>query len=155
MNKKGQGLTLNTIIIAILVVLVLVVVAAFFLGGTKGLTDSIKRVFFQTTTGTDQTTAIEICKQRCDQIDTLVSVIPGNKGEAAYEAQYKQTVDGSAFCNKPFNIDKNNDDKVDADADGKLINYYCNTQQTTDRFENPAGSLGVQCKYVCGAAGSS
>ena len=142
MNKKGQGLTLNTVIIAILVVLVLVVVAAFFLGGTKGLTDSIKRVFFQTTTGTDQTIAIETCKQRCDQIDTLVSVIPGDPNSEDYKKKYVEIVDRSAFCSQSFNIDKDSNGNADTASDGKLIDYYCNRGTSS-------ASLGVQCKHTC------
>ena len=142
MNKKGQGLTLNTVIIAILVVLVLVVVAAFFLGGTKGLTDSIKRVFFQTTTGTDQTIAIETCKQRCDQIDTLVSVIPGDPTTDDYKKAYVITVDKSAFCSQSFSIDRDSNGNADTDSAGKPINYYCN-------MGTSSVSLGVQCKHTC------
>lgn len=147
MNKKGQGLTLNTIVIAILVVLVLVVVAAFFLGGTKGLTDSIKRVFFKTTTGTDYPIVIETCKQRCDQIDTTLSIITGT--DAEIKQKRADAILGSAFCKDPFNIDKNSDGNVDTNTAGKIINYYCGDAPGSGDATGVA--LTIPCKYSCAA----
>lgn len=141
MNKKGADLTLNTIIIGILVVLVLVVLVAFFLGGTAGLTKTIKSIFFGTTAGTDQTIAIETCRQRCDQLDTLVS----DKDAAAR----KTIIPASAFCNAPFKIDKDNDgiaDYVKVGENNVDVKYYCNKVASTDGAVN---TLGVSCKYDC------
>ena len=42
MERKGQGLPLNTIIIAILVVVVLVVVILIFVGSMSGVTKTLK-----------------------------------------------------------------------------------------------------------------
>ena len=66
MNKRGQALPLNTLIIIILVVIVLIVVAVFFLGGTSKLSQSIRTIFYGTTAGTDVVLAREICEQRCE-----------------------------------------------------------------------------------------
>ena len=57
MNKKGQSLSLNTIIIAIMVLLVLIVVVVFFLGGFGRIKDTIVNVFYPISTGTDYTIA--------------------------------------------------------------------------------------------------
>lgn len=146
MNKKGADLTLNTIIIGILVVLVLVVLVAFFLGGTAGLTKTIKSIFFGTTTGTDRTIAIETCRQRCDQLDSLLTDKKPDEIAA--------TVDSSAFCKVPFEIDMNGDGKVDTyTKDTKELNvkYYCNGPVDTT---NGVGSLAVSCKsYSCTGSG--
>jgi hypothetical protein len=71
MDKRGQGLTLNTIIITILVILVLIVVVTFFFGGFKGLTDRIKGTFYSTSAGTDKVLAVQTCQQFCEQVKLL------------------------------------------------------------------------------------
>lgn len=115
MSRKAQALPMNTVIIAILVVLVLVVVAAFFLGGTGGIMKTIRSIFHGTTAGTDRVLAMDICKTRCDQIQTWSHV-------AAKD---------SAYCKQPFKIDSDNDgdaDYVDPnDPKSGFIEYYCNT----------------------------
>ena len=45
MNKRGQELSLNTLIVIILLVIALVVIAVFFLGGTSSLSKSIRSIF--------------------------------------------------------------------------------------------------------------
>ena len=123
-NKRGQELSLNTIIIAVIIVVVLVVVVAFFLFGFKGLTDQVKKIFFGTTAGTDRTLAIQQCRSYCDQLE----LIP----ESAW---------GSApYCNLPFNIDMNNDgdaDFVQGTKPKEYINYYC--------FPGASNTLSIDC----------
>ena len=138
MRKRGQGLPLNTIILAIIVVLVLVVVVAFFLGGFKGLTKTVKDVFFGTTAGTDKILAIQICQQRCDQAQVLPE-----KPEKERE--------NSAFCKAPFKID---DNPRDGDADiheGKFVEWYCfgGSDQDDKKY------LGVVCPEVVCSGQSS
>ena len=118
MNKRGQGLPLNTLIIIILVVLVLIVVAIFFLGGTSSLSESVRRIFFGTTAGTDINLAREICENRCAAAQTAPS--PGD----------------SAYCKTPFELDTDGDGKADTDASG-YIKYYCHT-----------GPISVACPEV-------
>lgn len=133
MNKRGQGLTLNTIIIAILVVIVLVIIVAFFLGGMTGLTRSIRSVFFGTTAGTDMALAVQTCQTRCDQ----AKLLPVDLREK------------SAYCTAYFNIDEDNDGEAEfVMGDGKKkihVSYYCEIldETTYDR------SLGVPCIFEC------
>lgn len=124
MNKRGVDLTLNTVIIGILVVLVLIVVVTFFLGGTAGLTRTVREVFYGTTAGTTEVIAVETCHQRCDQAKLLPQ-----------ESQVN-----SAWCKAKFDIDRNNDGKVkdpekDVDKTNKEIGVVC-----TD--------LGVTCSGI-------
>jgi hypothetical protein len=85
MDKRGQGLTLNTIIITILVVLVLIVVVTFFFGGFKGLTERITGTFYTTTAGSDKVLAVQTCEQYCEQ----AKLLPNNllKQKSAYCTQ--------------------------------------------------------------------
>ena len=112
MNKKGQGLPLTTIIVAILVVVVLVVIVAFFLGGTTGLTNTIKRVFFGTTAGTDLSLAVEACRNHCDRAASLPKSLQGS----------------SAYCTTKFRIDKDGSGEADSVGEGdsrQFIDWYC------------------------------
>lgn len=115
MNKKGQELSLNTLIVIILLVIVLIVVAVFFLGGTSSLSKSIRSIFYGTTAGTDKNLAVETCNQRCEQAKSLPSAIRGT----------------SAYCNIPFKVDSNNDGNVDTDAycTGLYIGGICTDEE--------------------------
>ncbi|MBI2672175.1 hypothetical protein HYX16_04540 [Candidatus Woesearchaeota archaeon] len=133
MNKKGQELSLQTIIIAVIVVLVLIVIVTFFLGGFSRVTKTITGVFFPITAGTDLTIAVQTCEQRCDQARLLPDSVKKN----------------SAFCTNFFNIDKNGDGEADTTLDGnKLKEFYCYDKGTD------TGDLGVNClvKYKDGEA---
>ncbi len=126
-KKRGQGLPLTTIIIAILVVVVLVVLVAFFLGGTTSITRGIKSLFFGTTAGTDLTIAVETCRNRCDQAQTLPSdTLKRN----------------SAYCKTPFHMDYDKDGEVDVGDNGEPIEFYC----WDDRLMGSTGCADVSCK---------
>jgi len=99
MDKRGQSLPLNTLVIIILVVIVLIVIAVFFLGGTSSLSKSIRSIFFGATAGTDRSLAVEICNQRCEQAKNLPSnVLKMN----------------SAYCRNGFDIDLDRDGKTES-----------------------------------------
>ena len=127
-NKRGQGLPLTTVVIAILVVVVLVVIVAFFLGGTSGLTKTIKSVFFGTTAGTDKALAIQNCNQYCDQAKSLP------QGQ----------IISSPYCTKHFFIDEDLDGEADTVNNlGKdYIKFYCQDQLAD---ANKQRSLQVSC----------
>lgn len=141
MDKRGAELTLNTIIIGILVVVVLLVVITFFLGGTAGLTRTIRGIFYGTTAGTSETIAVQTCQNRCDQALLL-----------ATDAARME----SAYCKRPFELDKNSDGEADFDlVNGKKLNrqYYCwfDGDSTIQIEETGAQkfSLGVPCDFSC------
>jgi len=95
--KKGQGLPLNTIVIAILVIIVLVLVVTFFLGGFAGLTTKIRGIFFGTTAGTSVTLAVQQCQIYCENAQLLPTDILKKN---------------SPYC-KPMEIDEDGDGKTD------------------------------------------
>lgn len=139
MNKRGVELTLNTVIIGILVVLVLIVIITFFLGGTAGLTRTIRGIFYGTTAGTSEALAVQTCNNRCDQ----ASILPIPTARAA-----------SAFCKQSFEIDKDNDGEADYTlVDKKKVydKYYC--WPGTDKAEEGKARefyLNVPCDFECG-----
>jgi len=119
MNKKGAELPMNTLIVIILVVIVLIVVAVFFLGGTSNLSKSIRNIFYGSTVGTDVALARGICDNRCDTAQGL-----GIAGARA-----------TVYCRSGFDIDKNNDGKIDATkgetgvtCDEDPIKHVCNVR---------------------------
>lgn len=141
MNKKGQELSLQTIIIAVLVVLVLIVVVTFFLGGFGRVTSTITSVFFPITSGTDQVIAVQTCEQRCDQARLLPT----------------STRPSSAFCKAPFNIDENGNgiaDRVGEDDNDKKLpfkKFFCNKLNFDGNTE---GNLGISCEVDDGQGGT-
>lgn len=110
MNKRGQGLPLNTLIIIILVVIVLIVVALFFLGGTSNLSRSIRGIFYGTTAGTDLNLAIEQCRNHCGNAQSL----PDNS----------LTLRTSGYCRQTYSIDKNGDGKITTEDD-PWVKVHC------------------------------
>jgi len=134
-GKRGQGLPLNTIVLAILVVVVLVVIVAFFLGGTTGLTRTIRGIFFGTTAGTDLTIAIETCKARCDQ----ATLLPMDLQKS------------SAFCMQPFHIDKDGNGEAEFNTvGGKKVydEFYCGDYALA-KFGGDVELLSVPCEFSC------
>ncbi|MEK6951767.1 MAG: hypothetical protein AABX29_02020 [Nanoarchaeota archaeon] len=111
MNKRGQELSLNTLIVIILLVIALVVIAVFFLGGTSSLSRSIRSIFYGTTAGTDLSLALQTCEQRCEAAKNLPATLR------------KQ----SALCTQPFSYDSNNDGTVDKKiyCQGDTIKMLC------------------------------
>lgn len=128
MNKKGQGLPLNTVVIAVLVILVLVVVIIFFLGGFGGLTSKIKGTYFGTLAGTDEAIAVQTCQTRCEQVKLLP------------EGSRKT----SAYCKSPFNIDKDHDGEADKTDEGTYIKFSCYLPTIWESVDEHQ-SLGVAC----------
>ncbi|MBI1972980.1 hypothetical protein HYS50_03170 [Candidatus Woesearchaeota archaeon] len=131
MSRKAQALPLNTVILAILVVLVLFVVGAFFLGGTGGIAEQIRSIFYQGTAGQDRVFAVQTCQQRCDSLKLLPVA----------------DVAKSAFCSQSFFIDEDNDGEADCTPDKRCPRenrvykkFYCYTRGATG-----SESLGVSC----------
>lgn len=139
MNKKGAELTLNTVIVGILVVLVLIVVVTFFVGGTTGLTRTIRGVFYGTTAGTSEVLAVQSCESRCDQASLLPTPTLRRK---------------SAFCAQPFEIDKDNNGEADYTlVEGKKVydKYFCwSGTPKSEEGEPREFYLDVACDFKCG-----
>ena len=136
MNKRGQGLPLNTLVIIILVVIVLIVVAVFFLGGTSSLSQSIRNIFYGATSGTDVALAREICDQRC----AFAQDVPFNSAKS------------TAYCTSTFDIDQNNDGRIDSSTDAVSSNSETGIKCSDDQighFCNIRNSNGVSERLVC------
>ena len=133
MDKRGQGLTLNTIIMAILVIIVLVVIVLFFLGTFGGVTDKIKSTFFSTTVGTSEALAVETCRQYCDQAQRLP----------------KDLQEKSAYCKQAFIIDGKSGPGQNKKYDKA---YKCGSQSKPNRniinADSFGGNLGISCPQI-------
>lgn len=110
MNKKGQGLPLETIIVAILVIIVLVLVVTFFLGGFAGLTNRVKDIFFGTTAGSSTTLAVQNCRTYCEQAQLLPSVT---------------LKENSPYCSTEIKVDTDNDGEADKIYTCKGLEVTC------------------------------
>jgi len=139
-NKKGQGLPLNTVILAILVIIVLVIVIAFFLTGAGTSFQKVKDVFGFGLRGTDLSTARLNCQNYCDQAKDLP------------EDQQKS----SAYCRTYFKIDLDNNGNVDTfavqDKKGEPVHYYCGSQaqrgNDDDELKHESKTVGIDCYNV-------
>src|SRR3989344_1326366 len=124
-QKRGQSLSLNTIVIAIIVIIVLVALVTFFLFGFSGLTSRIKTIFFSTTVGTDKSLAVESCRQFCDQVQTLPEALRA----------------GSPYCTQEFKVDDDNDGRAES-------TYICDTRNHKSPVEGTFKSFSVPCAPV-------
>ncbi len=137
-NNKGQGLPMNTIIIAILVLVVLVVIIAFFVGGTSTVVSKITGIFGGATAGEDVSLARQFCQSYCDKAQDT---------DPAYQSN-------TAYCTKSFKIDGPDNDEVadkftDGENEGKYQRFYCD--QNNHKFDELAGEnnlIGVGCGGV-------
>lgn len=100
MDKRGQSLSMDTIIITILVVIVLVIVALFFTGGMSSLTQKVSSFFGAQLTGLQEANAR--CNAYCISIQTQTS-------------QVLITSIKKNFCTTEFNVDINGNGVYDKD----------------------------------------
>lgn len=110
-NKRGQGLSMNTVIIGIIVLVVLIVIIAFFTGGTSTIVQKVQQIFGGTA-AQDFEIAVENCKAHCDiALD--------------YE-QKNLDLDKTAYCSQTFKLDiEPKDGAVDKDPDGTIHQWTC------------------------------
>jgi len=108
-DKKGQSLSMNTIIISILVILVLVIVAGFFAGGMTGLINKMKGIFGAQPIDASQ--AVMECNGYCQSYD-----ITGVEN-------YKTNFCGDVL----FDLDTDNDGKMDTSKTCSQLGVICQT----------------------------
>ena len=104
MNKRGQGLPLNVIVIAIIVVVALVVIVAFFLGGFGQLGGKAGETAGVGLKGTSEALAVASCQRLCAQAKAFS---PSQRAD-------------STFCRETKNVDKNNDGKIEGSDEENL-----------------------------------
>tara|TARA_Y100000034_G_scaffold149_1_gene244 strand:- start:1100 stop:1453 length:354 start_codon:yes stop_codon:yes gene_type:complete len=89
MNKKGQGgLSMNTIIIAIIGIIVLLLIVTFFTGGMATVFGKIKGVFGGGTAGSDMALSRSFCESYCQTAKLN-----------------KDKIGESTYCNKKFDVE--------------------------------------------------
>src|SRR3989344_5379848 len=118
MNKKGQSLSMNTVIIAILVIIVLVVIVAFFVGGTSSVVSRIKAIFIGSA-GSNLVEAKNLCEGYCDSASQLT---PEEQRVSPYCTKYQTVdIDGDGSAEK----------STKADTKGKALHFYCSAVHKT------------------------
>ena len=125
MNKKGQGLPLNVLVVAILVIVVLILVVTFFFGGFTNISVRIKDLFFTGTAGTSETLAIQSCQRFCDNL---------NLRDFDTEDALKKVAGSSNFC-RPMDIDLDGSGVIEVGAGRNEKDIKCSDPR-----------LGVTCK---------
>ena len=89
MNKKGQGLPMNVVIIGIIGVVVLLLVLLIFFGGAKWIKETMLGMGAERMKGTDITLAQQQCDLYCDYAKELSGIALKN----------------SAYCTTKFKIE--------------------------------------------------
>jgi len=134
MNKKAQGgLSMNTIIAAVIAIIVLLLIVTFLTGGLGNIFGKIRDVFTGGTAGSD----IELTKANCQ-----------NYCETAKTKTLSTDLDNVAYCTRRVNIDWSPKDNQIGDDEKTIpcwqppINVHC-TVSTTDKGSISDGQLCV------------
>ena len=128
-DKKGQGLSMNTIVIIILAVLVLLVIIVIFTGGAAELSQKIQEFFSTGRANYDRTYVVNTCSNYCDTAKSL--------DDPAH----------SSYCTFIFR-------KVDSDGNGKPDgDYVCDSGNTIVDVTEKGISSGsfFDCSIDCNA----
>lgn len=120
MNKKGQDISMNVIVLAIIALLVLVVLAVVFTGGIANTVDKMKTFLGFGTGGKTLEFAKEQCKTNCIIAEGL------------------DNPSDSSYCTQIFKV---------KEADG-VTEYVCSSDNNNAEGEN-LKTLGVNCDVDC------
>ena len=83
MNKRGQGgLSMDTIIIAVIAIIILLLIVTFFTGGMATIFGKIRNVFSGGTVGYDVDLAKSNCQDYCTRAQGLAT--PVEKSQSTY-----------------------------------------------------------------------
>ena len=135
LNKRGQGLSMTTIVVIILAILVLLVVSLIFLGGTTGLGQKIQD-FFRGGELTSADVAVQNCLTWCDNAEMMSVANQPN----------------SAFCTSvQSNVDINRDGEITItdENEGKVRCHAILVKDGSAAAGTGVGNLGVDCSVVC------
>lgn len=137
MNKKGQGLPMNVVILGIIVIVVLIVVLVFFVGGTGQFTQKIKQILGLNVKGEELQLATQSCIRSCESVAERTPIEQKN----------------SFYCNGILIVDN------DANIDTPPIKTKCgdsstaNTETLSASEERQGIKLGrpldVPCEISC------
>lgn len=128
-SKKGQGLSMNTIIITIIVLVVLVVVVGFFTSGSGGLFAGITNIWQGEAAGESFKMAQQSCTSYCESGNDV------------------------AYCSHAFEVDKDGDGNADkatqGEYKGQKLQYYCtNKGQFIDEVPSLRKNLNIGCPTI-------
>lgn len=130
MNKKGQGLPMNVVILGIIVIVVLIIVLIFFVGGTAQVTSKIRDIFTGRVSGQAAELAVEDCRQLCESAKAL---------PASLQAQ-------SGYCTKTYVVNLNNvPTKASCGSDAKQGIEQPTEEEVTRGIARQGTNLGQDC----------
>ena len=135
-NKKGQDLPVNVIIVAIIVLVVLIIVVAFFAGGFSNIVGKIRGIFGGGVSGQERDIAIQTCQQLCDNAKRLPTSTQGKSG----------------YCTNSYLVDDDGSSEtppVRSICGSQVIKSPTITPEELDRGIKAGTDLGVQCDIVC------
>jgi len=95
MIKRGQGLSLNMVVVAVIVLVVLFVVIAFFSGGFTAIAEKVGNIFRGGID--DRAVSIQLCKTYCLTAKRLDNPLQLNDAK---------------FCVARFSVDTNKDNII-------------------------------------------
>lgn len=136
-NKKGQDLSMTTVVVVILALLVLVIVAFVFLGGSINLGDAFNKLV-RPQKAVSYELAINTCKNWCNIAESL-DVSDQSK---------------SSFCKSyQDGVDEDRDGEPDREGD-KVLRSFCNgdAMERAGTSQDPAiplSSLEIVCNAKC------
>ncbi|MFA4887706.1 MAG: hypothetical protein WC595_05820 [Candidatus Nanoarchaeia archaeon] len=137
MNKKGQGLPLNTVIIAIIVIVVLVVILIFFVGGVGQVTSKIRQILTGGISGQSLQVARNDCTSLCETAKSLPDSLQRTSG----------------YCTKAFIVDNGGKaTRMACGADSRLKDLTEKEKQDLISSGVDVGStqtLEISCNAVC------
>lgn len=125
MNKRGQDISMNVIIMAIIALLVLIVLAVVFTGGIANTVDKMKTFLGFGTGGK----TLEFAKEQCNTNCVIAKGLDNPKD--------------SSYCTQVFNIKEDTGVKY----------YMCDVDNSNPKT-TPAGgesfsNLGITCTVKC------
>ncbi len=136
MNKKGQGLPLNTVILGIIVIVVLIIILIFFVGGTAQVTSKIKDIFTGRISAQSAELAVNDCKQLCESAKALPENLRPSSG----------------YCTKTFIVDLNKQPtKVKCGSDSRATIENPSDEEKSRGVAAAGNNLGQNCDLTNGA----
>ncbi len=105
-DKRGQGLSMNIVVVAIIAVIVLVVIALIFTGGVSKVWNTMGDFFQIGTTGRTLEFIQQQCNIACSSAKTMTELTRANSG----------------YCTKRFEWDNDGDGEIN---EGVEDDYRC------------------------------
>tara|TARA_Y100000310_G_scaffold336790_1_gene422288 strand:- start:397 stop:765 length:369 start_codon:yes stop_codon:yes gene_type:complete len=115
-NKRGQGLSMNVVVVAILAVIILVILALIFTGGIGKVWGRIGTIFRW---ATPEEQSLEFAEKQCELACSNA------------QAMSKENVGRSTYCKQTFNIDASGDGEIEENVHCWDLNVPCPGVETS------------------------